>query len=59
MSFRLFYQGVGGGGVGGWGKGGILHDPKLLTGMELEEETVVYLRRYPSLEGEVGNKRHS
>ena len=29
----------------------INHDPKILTGIQLEEETVTDFRRHPSLEG--------
>ena len=34
----------------------ITHDPELLTGMQLEEETVEYLIRHPSLEEKVATK---
>ena len=33
-----------------------IHDPKLLTGLHLEDETVESLRRHPSIEGKLLKK---
>ena len=41
---------------GGEEEAKITHNPELLTGMKLEEETVASLRRHPSLEGQVVTK---